>query len=118
MPAFFSHADALLVTLRKEPIFALTIPAKIQSYFACGKPVIAALDGEGANVIEEAGAGFTCPGGAPDELAQAVLKMYETPRSEREKMGASGRTYYEANFDRDMLLDRLEVWMRELVEGK
>jgi glycosyltransferase involved in cell wall biosynthesis len=118
MPAFFSHADALLVTLRKDPIFTLTIPAKIQSYLACGRPVIAALDGEGAKVIDDAGAGFTCPAENSDALAQAVLKMYETPKSEREKMGACGRAYYEANFDRDMLLDRLEVWMRELVEGK
>lgn len=118
MPSFFSHADALLVTLKKEPIFAFTIPSKIQSYLACSRPVVAALDGEGANVIKEAGAGFICPGGAPDELAQAVLKMYETPKSGREKMGASGKAYYEANFDRDMLLDRLEVWMRELGEGK
>lgn len=115
MPAFFSHADALLVTLKKEPIFALTIPSKIQSYLSCGRPVIAALDGEGANIIEEAGAGFTCPGGAPDALTQAVLKMYATPKPEREKMGAEGRAYYEANFDRDMLLDRLDVWMRDLV---
>ncbi|SRR6266702_112049 len=116
MPAFFSQADALLVTLKKEPIFALTIPSKIQSYLACGRPVIAALDGEGANVIEEAGAGFTCPGGAPDALAQAVLKMYETPMPERDKMGVRGRAYYEANFDRDMLLDRLDGWMRRVID--
>lgn len=118
MPAFFSHADALLVTLKKEPIFALTIPAKIQSYFACGKPVIAALDGEGAMIVEEAGAGVTCPAESPDELVSAILKMYEIPKSEREKMGMNGRKYYEANFDRDMLLDKLEQWMKELVEGR
>lgn len=118
MPAFFSHADALLVTLKKEPIFALTIPAKIQSYLACGRPIIAALDGEGARIIDEAGAGISCPAETPHALAQAVLKMYETPKPEREKMGAKGRAYYEANFDRDMLLDRLDGWMRELVEGR
>ncbi|MBC7947479.1 MAG: glycosyltransferase family 4 protein [Chitinophagaceae bacterium] len=117
MPAFFLHADALLVTLKKEPIFALTIPSKIQSYLACGRPVVAALDGEGANIIEEAGAGFTCPAGAPEALAQAVLRMHETSEAERKKMGASGREYYEANFDREMLLDRLDGWMRELVAG-
>lgn len=114
MPAFFSHADALLVTLKKEPVFALTIPSKIQSYLACGKPIIAGLDGEGANIVEESGAGFSCPGGAPDALAGAVLKMYETPEPERQKMGARGRAYYEANFDREMLLDKLEQWMKEL----
>jgi len=113
MPSFFSLADAMLVTLKNDPVFSLTIPAKIQSYLACGRPIIAALDGEGARVVEEAGAGFVCQSGAPQELAQAVLKMYETPKREREKMGASGRAYYEANFDRDMLLDRLETWMKE-----
>lgn len=116
MPDFFSHVDALLVTLKKEPIFSLTIPAKIQSYLACGRPIIAALDGEGAKVINEAGAGFACPAETPEALAQIVLKMFETPKPEREKMGAKGRAYYEANFDRNMLLKKLEGWMRELVE--
>lgn len=118
MPAFFSCADALLVTLKKEPIFTLTIPSKVQSYLACGRPIIAALDGEGARVVDEAGAGFVCQSGSPEELAQAVLKMYATPKLEREKMGASGREYYDANFDRDMLLDRIEGWMRELAESR
>jgi colanic acid biosynthesis glycosyl transferase WcaI len=115
MPDFFAQADTMLVTLKKEPIFALTIPCKIQSYLACGKPIIAALDGEGANVIEAAGAGFTCPSGTPDALAQAVLQMYEMNQQEREEMGVKGRAYYKANFDRDMLIDRLELWMNQLV---
>lgn len=116
MPAFFSAADALLVTLRKEPIFALTIPSKIQSYLACGKPVVAALDGEGASIIEKAGAGFACPAGAPDVLAEAVLKMYRTPVAERTEMGERGRTFYREHFDRGMLLDRLDGWMQGMGE--
>lgn len=115
MPTFFSQANALLVTLRKEPIFSLTIPSKIQAYLACGRPVIAALDGEGARIVEEAGAGVTCPAESPDDLVSAVLRMYEATESEREKMGRNGRKYYETNFDRDMLLDRLEQWMKEMV---
>ena len=55
MPRFFSLADVLLVTLKDEPIFALTIPSKIQSYLACAKPLIACLNGEGARVVDEAG---------------------------------------------------------------
>ncbi len=114
MPVFFSQADALLVTLKKEPIFAMTIPSKIQSYLAFGKPIIAALDGEGAKIIEEARAGFIAPSGKPDKLADAVLKLYKIPKLDREKMGVNGKAYYEANFDREMLLDRLEGWMEEL----
>lgn len=118
MPAFFAQADVMLVTLKKEPIFALTIPSKIQSYLACSRPVIAGLDGEGAKVIDAAGAGFTCPGEDPDALAQTVFKMYEMSQVEREKMGMSGRRYYDANFDRAMLLDRLDLWMNELHESR
>lgn len=115
MPTLFSCADALLVTLKKEPIFAFTIPSKIQSYLACGRPIIAALDGEGAKIVAEAGAGLTCPAETPSALAQAVLKMYEMPKFEREKMGMIGRKYYEANFDCDVLLDKLELLMKQLV---
>lgn len=118
MPAFFAAADALLVTLKKEPIFALTIPSKIQSYLACGRPVVAALDGEGARIIDEAGAGYSCPAGDPDALAAAVLKMYRTSESERAAMGVRGRSYYREHFDRTMLIDRLEGWMREMADGR
>lgn len=118
MPSFFSSADALLVTLKKEPIFALTIPSKVQAYLACGRPVVAALDGEGAKIVDEAGAGFTCPAEDPDALARAVMGMYELPKGVREEMGEKGRRYYEENFDRDLLLDRLENWMKELSAGK
>lgn len=115
MPALFARADALLVTLKKEPIFALTIPSKIQAYLASGRPVVAAIDGEGARIIDEAGAGVTAPTENPEALARAVVQMYETPGAVREEMGARGRAYYDANFDRNVLLDKLVLWMNELV---
>lgn len=117
MPYFFEAADAMLVTLKKEPIFALTIPSKVQSYLACGRPVIAAMDGEGANIINKARAGGTCPSGEPATLGSAVLRMYQIPVAERERMGANGREYYMQNFDREMLLDRLCDWMGDLAAG-
>lgn len=118
MPRYFSLADVLLVTLRKEPIFELTIPSKIQSYLACAKPIIAALDGEGARIIEEAGAGLTCPSENPGALAKAVLTLYNMPQSERQVMGKRGRTYFNSHFEHKMLLDQLETWMKELIEDK
>mgnify|MGYP001050437240 CR=1 FL=1 len=114
MPRFFALSDALLATLRKEPIFELTIPSKIQSYLACGKPIIAALDGEGARVIEEAGAGLTCPAENPEALAKTVLNLYNMPQLDRQGMGAHGRTYFNSHFEHKILLDRLEIWMEEL----
>lgn len=118
MPRYFSLADALLVTLRKEPIFELTIPSKIQSYLACAKPIIAALDGEGARIIKEADAGLTCPAENPEALAKAVLTLYNMPQSERQVMGTRGRTYFNSHFEHKMLLDRLEIWMEELIKDK
>lgn len=118
MPRYFSLADVLLVTLRKEPIFELTIPSKIQSYLACAKPIIAALDGEGARIIEEAGAGLTCPSENPGALAKAVLTLYNMPQSERQVMGKRGRTYFNSHFEHKMLLDQLETWMEELIKDK
>jgi len=114
MPRFFALADALLVTLRKEPIFALTIPSKVQSYLASGKPVIASLDGEGARVVQEAGAGLTGPAGDPEALADNVLAMYHLSKSPRRAMGLRGRGYFEKHFEREMLLDRLEALMQEV----
>jgi colanic acid biosynthesis glycosyl transferase WcaI len=112
MPRFFALADALLVTLRKESIFALTIPSKVQAYLACGRPVIAALDGEGARVVQEAGAGLTGPAGDAEVLAVNILTMYRQSKSQRRDMGLRGRAYFEAHFEREMLLDRLEAMMR------
>jgi colanic acid biosynthesis glycosyl transferase WcaI len=113
MPRFFAHAGALLVTLRKDAIFALTIPAKVQSYLACARPVVAALDGEGARVIAEAGAGLAVPAEDTQALADAVLALYRMPPAERLAMGQRGRAYFEAHFERGRLLGQLEGWMRE-----
>jgi glycosyltransferase involved in cell wall biosynthesis len=114
MPRFFSLADVLLVTLKRDPIFALTVPSKVQSYLACGKPVIAALDGEGARVINEAGCGITVPAGDGDALAAAALEMYQLPKPVLEKMGQLSREYFERHFERNALLERLDSWMKEV----
>jgi glycosyltransferase involved in cell wall biosynthesis len=117
MPRFFSLADAMLVTLKRDPIFAFTIPAKMQSYLACGRPVIAALDGEGAQTVRDARAGFVAPAEDPDGLAQAVLSMHKLPASERALMGACGLEYFNANFERNMLLNNLEGWMHAVTDS-
>ena len=112
MPSFFSLADVMLVSLKRDPIFALTIPSKVQSYLACGRPIIAALDGEGARIVEESGAGVAVPAEDPSALADAVLNMYRLAPTTRAAMGSSGRRYFLANFDRDLLLERLDSLMK------
>ena len=116
MPRYFALADALLVMLKCDPIFALTIPSKVQSYLACAKPILAALDGEGARVVRESGAGIVCPAEDAKALAESVLRLSRMSPQERAAMGQKGRTYFEANFEREKLLDRLEGLMLEMIK--
>lgn len=117
MPRYFALADTMLVTLKRDPIFSVTIPAKVQSYLACAKPIVAGLDGEGARVIAESGAGFAAPAEDPAALAEAVLRAYRLSREERAEMGRRGRAYFAHHFEREMLLDRLEAWMNDQAMG-
>jgi len=118
MPAYFSQADVMLVTLRRDPVFALTVPARIQAYMACGRPMIAALDGEGARIVMEAQAGVGCPAEAPKLLAGAVISMYGMSRGDREKAGQNGRKYFENNFERNLVLDRFDAMAKKLIDSK
>lgn len=117
MPAYFAHADALLVTLRSDPVFSLTIPSKIQSYLACAKPVVAALDGEGAAIMRECGAGAVCSAEDASGLADAVLAVHRMTPQERAACGMRGRKYYEDNFERALLLNRLDKWIKQLARN-
>ena len=108
MPKFFSHADALLVSLKKNKIFSLTIPAKIQSYLACGKPIIASLDGSGAKIVDEARCGVISPAEDSIKLSKAIKKIISLDKNHLAEMGKNGRTYYEKEFDKKFLLKRLE----------
>ncbi len=108
MPQYFAMADALLVTLKNDRIFSYTIPSRVQSYFACGRPIIAALDGEGTRVVEESGAGFAGASEDAQQLAANVLRLYRLAPEQREGMGRRGLDYYKKNFDRDMLIGGLE----------
>jgi colanic acid biosynthesis glycosyl transferase WcaI len=109
MPSFFACADALLLSLRKKPIFALTIPSKLQSYMAFGKPVIASIDGEGARIVEEANAGFVSAAEDAEALAHQVQLAAEAPTSLLSQMGANGKMYFEKEFEREKLLNRIEL---------
>ncbi len=108
MPEFFVHADAMLVTLADQEIFSMTIPGKLQSYLAFGVPIVAALNGEGAEVIRQADAGLTCPAGNALALADIVLQMSKLSLTQRRSMGENGLRFSEREFDRSMLIDLVE----------
>lgn len=107
MPAFYAQSDALLVSLRKDPTFSMTIPGKVQSYLAAGRPIIGMLDGEGAEVIRRAGAGLVCSAGDSVALAENIQRFAEMSLEERSHMGKQGQMYAKAEFDRNTLVSRL-----------
>lgn len=113
MPEFFQIADALLVSLKPEPIFALTIPSKIQSYMAAGRPILAMLDGEGRRVVDDAGAGLSVAAGDAAGLAAAARRLSASSPDDLRAMGQAGLAYARGQFDRDALVTRLEGWMAE-----
>jgi colanic acid biosynthesis glycosyl transferase WcaI len=116
MPSFYAHADALLVSLKRDPIFSMTIPGKVQSYLIAGIPLLGMLDGEGAAVIRDAQAGLTCEAGDGAGLAQAVLDLAAMSTAVRMRMGLNGRKYAQLEFGRTQLMDRMEALLAEAVK--
>jgi glycosyltransferase involved in cell wall biosynthesis len=107
MPSLMAKASALLVTLADRPIFSLTVPSKMQAYLAAGRPILACLNGEGANLITESGAGVAVSAEDAPALADAVVRLYRMPVAEREAMGDRGRAYHSKHFSHGILIEQL-----------
>jgi colanic acid biosynthesis glycosyl transferase WcaI len=113
MPSFYRCADAMLVSLKDEPTFAMTIPGKLQSYLAAGMPVLAMLNGEGADIVELSRSGVTCPAGDAKGLAAAALKLASLSAEHLHAMGRNAAAFNLEQFERRALIDRLETWLKE-----
>lgn len=113
MPSFYRAADVMLVSLKDEPTFAMTIPGKLQSYLAAGMPVLAMLNGEGATIVELSRAGVTCRAGDAKGLAAAVLKLASLSPEQLRAMGENAAAFNHKEFNRDVLIDQLENWLQE-----
>tara|TARA_B100001750_G_scaffold228926_1_gene223829 strand:- start:10446 stop:11684 length:1239 start_codon:yes stop_codon:yes gene_type:complete len=115
MPEFYSQSDCLLFSLKKEYIFSITIPAKVQSYLACAKPIVAMIDGEAAKIIDGANAGLTCPSESPDLLAKNIQKLSLMQKHDLNKLGDNAINLYNRDFERNMLMDRIEKLFYEMI---
>jgi colanic acid biosynthesis glycosyl transferase WcaI len=107
-------ADALLVQLKKDPLFRITIPSKIQSYLAVGKPILVGVEGDAADIVSRAGAGLAYDSDSPHSLAEAVERLARMPAPELAEMGERGRQFYKAELSFASGVDRFE---RVLVEA-
>lgn len=97
--AVLAAADVLLVHLKDEPLFEITIPSKTQTYLAAGKPILMAVRGNAAELIEQSGAGICCTPENASDLSDGVRLLFAMPAQERQAMGVAGRRYYEERLD-------------------
>ena len=116
IPEFYSYADALLITLKSEHIFSLTVPAKLQTYLASGKPILTMLDGQASTIVNEAKAGLTSNSGEAKSLAKNILNMSRMKQSQLNVLGENGFRYFEKNFKSNVLLNDLEQTLNNLLE--
>lgn len=115
MPAYHAAADILFGALSKSDDLGLTVPAKITSYLAAGRPCLLAMDGEGARVVREAGAGLAGASGDANALYENLLTLAAMPAAQRTAMGKAGRKYCKKHFARETLLPALE---RFILDGE
>ena len=109
MKTFFNQADVLLVSLKDELIFNVTVPAKLQAYLCTEKPILGMLNGEGAKIINDANCGLSVNAGDSIKLAEKILELYEMSDKKRKILGANGFKYFEENFTMDKCIDNLET---------
>jgi len=115
MPSFYAHADALLICLKRNPVFGMTIPGKLQSYLMVGIPILGMIDGEGADIIKRSQGGLCCESGNPEELARIVRVLIAMSKEKRAKMGMAGKLYAKKEYDRSKAIRRLEKIFSESI---
>jgi len=115
MPRWFALADVMLVHLKRDPLFEITIPSKTMAYLACGRPILCAVAGDTADLVRSASAGIVCPAEDPAALAQAVRDLYALPCEQREALGNAGRRAFLENYTRAVLVNRHEALLKDVV---
>lgn len=108
MPGFFNKADVMLVSLKDEPVFSLTVPAKIQAYMASSKIILGSLNGEGNVIINESGCGYAVNAGNPNLLSEKAIFLKNFPKNKTIEMQMKSKQYYEDHFSKKTLFDSLE----------
>ena len=116
MPEFYKEADAFLITLDRDPILSRTLPGKMQTYMASGRPIIGAADGEISAVIRDSGCGFCGPAGDGQTLANNIRRFMKTDFSERIELGERAIAFYRKSFDRHGFFEQLEAELFRLAE--
>lgn len=118
IPLLIANSDATFLSFADNELFNMTIPAKLQSYLACGKPIIASASGETESIIKVSKSGISTKTGNEKELADSIIKLMNLTKHERKKMGENARLYFEQNFQREKLLDIIDSYFTKSEDNK
>jgi glycosyltransferase involved in cell wall biosynthesis len=118
MGEIYALADALLVHLKDDPLFRITIPSKTQAYLYSGKPIIMAMRGDAADLVRKSGAGIICEPGNPSEMANAIKILHEMPEDELSRIGEAGHRYYMEHMSFNQGVNQFERIMTSFGEGR
>lgn len=116
--AYLSRADILLVTLRDDPLFQITIPSKTQAYLSIGKPMIMSVKGEAAQLVSSTGAGVVVVPENPTALEVAVCNLASKTGDERSRMGRLGRRFYDAHLSRNIGLKTFDRVIKKAIASR
>jgi colanic acid biosynthesis glycosyl transferase WcaI len=111
-------ADLLLVHLKDDPLFAVTIPSKTQAYMAAGRPILMAMRGDAAELVERAHAGVVCPPEDAEILAKRIIELRRSPRERLQEMGENGREFYRRELSMQVAVGRFEELFRVVISGR
>lgn len=112
IPQYLANCDAAFLSFADNELFQMTIPAKLQSYMACGMPIIAAAGGETARVINEAECGMCSMLGDTEALADIIEKLKCATVHQQCEMGRNAINYYEENYERSGLVNKIEYYLK------
>ncbi|MBP1043650.1 glycosyltransferase family 4 protein [Vagococcus sp. BWB3-3] len=113
VPKYLADTDMSLISLAKNEIFKMTIPAKLQSTMACGVPVLVVADGEVNRIVSESKCGLTGASGDIEKLVSNVIQLSKLDQQELEIMGKNSLHYYQTNFDKEELLNQMDNYLEE-----
>mgnify|MGYP001806142544 CR=1 FL=1 len=111
-----AKADALLVHLRKDPLFTITIPSKTQAYMAVGKPLLMAVEGDVADLVKAAGCGVIAEPENSESIANAALKLYSLGSSERNAMADRSIQYYRSQLSLNAGVEKFAAIFRQFAK--
>ena len=113
IPGYLAWCDAAFISFAESPLFGMTIPAKLQSYMACGMPILAAATGETRRIVREARCGACCDVGDGQALAGIITEMAHAGPERLSDMSRNALGYCREHFGKDMLMARMEEMLAE-----